>query len=145
MNGLKHALIISTLVVMALTCCFSTMCYDIQESMIILLLSSIAFAVAGVCFYKLETPLKDDKFFIILVYTLMFVTCICTAAKLNEYDKQYGKLEPLEQRLKDYEAYYNATEEFLDSIGIDADNPTLSSDCGVTYLKTKKVIDELPN
>ena len=52
------------------------------------------------------------------------------------------KLINANSEIENYQNYYNATEELLDSIGIDADSPILESDAGAHYLNVKAIIDE---
>lgn len=52
------------------------------------------------------------------------------------------KLINANSEIENYQNYYKATEELLDSIGIDADSPILESDAGAHYLNVKAIIDE---
>lgn len=78
------------------------------------------------------------------ILTCCILSCLFSAIS---YGRPIANIivPPNDVQLKAYKEYYMATEELLDSIGVDVDDPILESDVGANYLDKKCVVDQWPH
>lgn len=109
----------------------------------ILLVSILAFLAALLAHNPEGEEFKSsDAYSIILTSLLFLLLAFVIMVKVRDLPDYSNVIKAKDEIIQDYEQYYGAAEELLDSVGVISDSAILDTETGIHYLSTKQLIDE---
>ena len=123
-----------------------SLCTDSIAEVNMMLTMSAIILVLIVMLALINHKKKDGVGVIIMFYGIFMIIGVLKGSILVEHH-YVPKSEFIHQMnvINDYRHYYGATEMLLDSLGLDIDDPILSSDVGSRYLDMKCKVDSCQN
>ena len=116
-------------------------CATLIDIAILLGVAVVAFGITTIMSLDKRSHTKTNESVHSVTSGLFALTVLMSIVTIYHNSNNEEKLIGTNSKIENYQNYYNATEELLDSIGIDADSPILESDAGAHYLNVKAIID----
>jgi len=140
---ISRGIFVACIGTLSLTTVFSALpCAKLIDSVILLSIALAAFIITTLMVITERSYALTNKSGQLVASGLFAFTVLMNIVTIHYNCDNEEKLINANSEIENYQNYYKATEELLDSIGIDADSPILESDAGAHYLNVKAIIDE---